>query len=74
MFARGTAASEDKWIQWSRVTAVALAPVVFELGTDRLGQGMDPHLEKVADFMRGAPRHPLVEAADSPRVEFDLRS
>src|SRR4029077_19140653 len=39
----------------SKVKAVALAPVVFEPGTDRLGQGMDPHLARVADFLRGAP-------------------
>ena len=41
--------------QDSKVQAVALAPIVFEAGTDRLGQGMDPHLQKVAEFLRGTP-------------------
>lgn len=39
----------------SKMKAVALAPVVFEPGTDRPGQGMDPHLERVAEFLLGAP-------------------
>jgi hypothetical protein len=41
--------------QDSKVRAVALAPVVFEAGTDRLGPDMAFHLEKVAGFLRGAP-------------------
>lgn len=44
----------------SKVKAVALAPVVFEPGTDRLGQGMDPHLGRVAEFLRGAPAMKVV--------------
>jgi hypothetical protein len=40
--------------------AVALAPVVFEAGTDRFGPGMDPHLERVAEFLRGTPAVKLI--------------
>ena len=39
----------------SKMKAVALAPVVFEPGTDRLGPGMDAHLGHVGDFLRGKP-------------------
>jgi hypothetical protein len=41
--------------QDSRVKAVALTPVVFEAGTAQLAPAMDPHLERVATFLRGAP-------------------
>jgi hypothetical protein len=41
--------------QDSKVKAVTLAPVVFEPGTERFGAGMEPHLQRVADFLRGAP-------------------
>jgi hypothetical protein len=39
----------------SKVQAVALAPVVFEPGTVRLGPGMAPHLDRVAAFLRDTP-------------------
>jgi hypothetical protein len=39
----------------SKMTAVTLAPVFFEPGTDRFGPGMDPHLERVGEFLRGTP-------------------
>jgi len=39
----------------SKVKAVALAPVVFEPGTDRPGPGMDAHLQRVAEFLRATP-------------------
>jgi hypothetical protein len=39
----------------SKVKAVALAPVVFEPGTDRLGAGMDAHLARVAEFLKQTP-------------------
>lgn len=39
----------------SKVKAVALAPVVFEPGTDHLGAGMDAHLARVAEFLKQTP-------------------
>src|SRR5205814_928742 len=39
----------------SKVTAVTLAPVVFEPGTARLGPAMVGHLERVAAFLLEAP-------------------
>jgi hypothetical protein len=41
--------------QDSKVQGVAFAPVVFEAGTARLAPAMDPHLQRVATFLRGAP-------------------
>jgi hypothetical protein len=58
--------------QDSKVRAVALAPVVFEAGTDRLGPGMEPHLEKVADFLRGAPSVKVV--LDPIFVDSDVQA
>ncbi|MGH7389854.1 MAG: DUF748 domain-containing protein [Candidatus Rokuibacteriota bacterium] len=60
----------------SRVKAVALAPVVFEAGTARLGPGMEPHLARVADFLRGAPSmkvvlEPVLVEADVQALERD---
>ena len=34
---------------------VALAPVIFEPGLDRVGPDMETHLQKVAEFMNGTP-------------------
>jgi len=39
----------------SKVKAVTLAPVVFEPGTERFGPDMEPHLKRVADFLRDTP-------------------
>ena len=39
----------------SKVTAVALAPAVFEPGTDRLAPAMTGHLDRIAAFLREAP-------------------
>jgi len=39
----------------SKVKAVAVAPALFEAGTDHLGPEMGPHLDRVAAFLRGAP-------------------
>jgi len=39
----------------SKVKAVALAPVVFEPGTDKLGPGMDAHLARVTEFLKQTP-------------------
>src|SRR5262249_40355050 len=39
----------------SKVKAVSLAPVVFEPGTEKFGADMESHLDKVAEFMKGAP-------------------
>jgi hypothetical protein len=39
----------------SKLKRVTLGPVVFEPGTDRFGPGMDPHLERVAEFFRSSP-------------------
>ena len=39
----------------SKVKAVSLAPVVFEPGTEKFGPDMETHLQKVADFLNGAP-------------------
>jgi hypothetical protein len=39
----------------SKVKAVAVAPALFEAGTDHLKPEMGPHLDRVAAFLRGAP-------------------
>ena len=39
----------------SKVTAVALAPAVFEPGTARLAPAMTGHLDRIAAFLREAP-------------------
>ena len=39
----------------SKVKAVAVAPALFEAGTDHLGPEMGPHLDRVAAFLRSAP-------------------
>jgi hypothetical protein len=41
--------------QDSRVEAVAIAPVAFEPGSTRLAPDMAPHVERIANFLRGAP-------------------
>jgi hypothetical protein len=56
----------------SKLKAVTLAPVVFEPGTDRFGPGMDPHLEHVADFLRGTPAvHVVLEPV---LIEADVQA
>jgi Domain of Unknown Function (DUF748). len=39
----------------SKVKAVAVAPALFEAGTDHLGPEMGAHLDQVAAFLRAAP-------------------
>jgi hypothetical protein len=39
----------------SKVSAVAVAPALFEPGTDHLGPDMAPHLERVVTFLRASP-------------------
>ena len=39
----------------SKVSAVAVAPALFEPGTDHLGPEMGPHLERVVAFLRASP-------------------
>ena len=39
----------------SKVKAVAIAPALFEAGTDHLGPEMGPHLDRVAAFLRATP-------------------
>jgi hypothetical protein len=56
----------------SKVKAVALAPVVFEPGTDRLAPGMDPHLARVADFLRGSPAVKIV--LEPILIETDIQA
>jgi hypothetical protein len=53
------------------VEAVALAPVVFEPGTARLGPAMTAHLERVTDFLRGAPSVNLVLAPILTQADVD---
>jgi outer membrane protein OmpA-like peptidoglycan-associated protein len=59
----------------SKVKAVALAPVVFEAGTDRLGPGMEAHLQRVAEFLRGTPAvkailEPVIIEADVQALKW----
>lgn len=58
--------------QDSKVKAVALGPALFEPGTDRLASGMEPHLERVASFLRSATSVKVV--LDPILIEADLRS
>jgi hypothetical protein len=58
--------------QDSRVKAVALGPALFEPGTDRLVSGMEPHLERVANFLRSATSVKVV--LDPILIEADLQS
>jgi len=58
--------------QDSRVQAVALGPALFEPGTDRLASGMEPHLERVASFLRNAASMRVV--LDPILIEADLQS
>jgi Domain of Unknown Function (DUF748) len=58
--------------QDSKVKAVALGPALFEPGTDRLVPGMEPHLERVASFLRGAASMKVV--LDPILIEADLQS
>ena len=46
--------------QDSKVKAVAVAPALFEAGTDHLGPDMGPHLDRVAAYLRGAPAMKVV--------------
>ena len=53
----------------SKVKAVAIAPALFESGTDHLGPEMGPHLDRVAAFLRASPAvkvvlDPIVVEAD----------
>jgi len=53
----------------SKVKAVAVAPALFEPGTDHLGPEMGPHLDQVAAFLRATPAvkavlDPIVVEAD----------
>jgi len=58
--------------QDSKVKAVALGPALFEPGTDRLVSGMEPHLERVANFLRSATSMKVV--LDPVLIEADLQS
>jgi uncharacterized protein DUF748 len=55
--------------QDSKVKAVAVAPALFEAGTDHLGPEMGPHLDRVAAYLRGAPAMKVV--LDPILVESD---
>ena len=61
----------------SKVTAVTLAPVVFEPGTARLGPAMVGHLERVAAFLLEAPSvslrlAPILTQADLDALKREL--
>ena len=61
----------------SKVTAVTLAPVVFERGTARLGPAMVGHLERVAAFLLEAPSvslrlAPILTQADLDALKREL--
>src|SRR5213593_4150978 len=56
----------------SKVQAVAVAPALFEAGTDHLGPEMGPHLDHVAAFLRAAPAVKVV--LDPIVVESDRQT
>jgi uncharacterized protein DUF748 len=56
----------------SKVKAVAVAPALFEAGTDHLGPEMGPHLDRVAAFLRSAPAVKVV--LDPILVESDRQA
>jgi hypothetical protein len=56
----------------SKVSAVAVAPALFEPGTDHLAPEMGPHLERVAAFLRASPAVKVV--LDPILVEADRQA
>ena len=55
----------------SKVEAVAITPVTFEPGTDRLADGMEAHLQKIAGFLRDTPAVNLALAPVFTQADAD---
>jgi hypothetical protein len=55
----------------SKVEAVAIAPVTFEPGSDRMAAGMDAHLQKIAGFLRATPAVGLALQAIFTQADVD---
>jgi hypothetical protein len=55
----------------SKVEAVAITPVTFEPGTDRLTDGMEAHLQKIAGFLRDTPAVNLALQAVFTQADAD---